>query len=79
MLGMLLMPLRARISRVVGEHRRDSSFWLIVIASILMTGLTACGSQSSVPVAHQPTTHTLTVTATSGVLSHSTILNLTVQ
>jgi hypothetical protein len=41
--------------------------------------LPACGSQSVVPVAHQPTTHTLTVTATSGALSHSTTLNLTVQ
>jgi trimeric autotransporter adhesin len=43
-----------------------------------MAGLSGCGSSSGFFAQHQQT-YTITITATSGTLSHSTTVELTVQ
>ena len=72
----MVLPL-GRIRRATGKHGLILCLSLLAFAGTSLIGLTGCGS-SSAPV-RQPTAYTLTVTATSGTLSHSTTLTLTVQ
>lgn len=75
MLGMLLLPFGGKIRRAAGKHRRTVRLLLLFLAATSLVGITACGALRG----PQPETYTLTVTALSGSLSHSTTLMLTVQ
>ena len=81
-LGLLLLPLAALRRRGVQLFRRN--MWLILLAAIgavTVAGLSSCAGHASNGSggAAAPQTYTLTVTATSGTLSNSTALTLTVQ
>ena len=76
LLGALVLPL-GRIRRATGKHGLTLCSILLAFAGTSVIGLTGCGS-SPTPV-RQPTAYTLTVTATSGPVSHSITLGLTVQ
>jgi len=70
--GILLLPFAVRVRRV---KRLSLLMMLVVMAT--MTGLSSCGSSGF--FAPQQQTYTVIVTATSGPLSHSTTLTLTVK
>jgi hypothetical protein len=78
MLG-LLLPFAGKIGRPVGKSNRLIVLFLLAISSISVVGLTSCGGKNTGFLGNAQTNYTLTVTATSGALSHSTTLNLTVQ
>ena len=80
-LGMLLLPFAGGIRRSSKRLRR-LTFILILLAGIGgVATLTGCGGGSSGGGGggSQPQTYNITVTATSGTLSHTTIVTLTVQ
>jgi hypothetical protein len=78
MLG-LLLPLAGKIRRPTGKGGRWILLSLLALSSISVLGLTSCGGKNTGFLGSSQTSYTLTVTATSGALSHSTTLNLTVQ
>jgi hypothetical protein len=57
--------------------------FLIALSLTLAAGVTGCGGSSSSGSSPTPSTtpkgYLLTITATSGSLSHSTVVNLTVE
>ncbi|MGA8428558.1 MAG: Ig-like domain repeat protein [Candidatus Sulfotelmatobacter sp.] len=79
MLGMLFLPFAGKIRRSAGKHGRLALLLLLSLCGISLIGLTGCGSKDSGFLGNPQTNYTLTVTATSGALSHSTTLTLTVQ
>jgi hypothetical protein len=74
MLAMLL-PLRGKIRQAAGKCGRSAYVLLLILAGTLLAGLLGCGGVSSAA----PNIYTMTVTATSGTLSHSTTLTLQVK
>ena len=76
LLGMLVLPFSGRIRRSADKHGRTLCLLLLALAGSSLIGLAGCGTQSS---SHPPRSYTLTVTATSGALSHATTLTLTVK
>jgi sugar lactone lactonase YvrE len=79
LLGALLLPL-AGICR---RKRRGLRQWLAILvllggSSILLAGLSSCGMQNGF-LGQAPTQYTIHVTATSGALTHTTQVSLTVQ
>jgi len=78
-LGLLLLPLagmRRRLRKTLG--RTIFTLLLLVAGASAMAGLSGCGTNSG--FFGQPSqTYTMTVTATSGTLSHSTSVTLTIQ
>jgi hypothetical protein len=79
-LGLLLLPFAGRLRRT--GRRWKGTAWLVVAlaGAALAAGLTGCGGSSSSNTSPPPPqSYTLTITATSGSLSHSTTVNLTVQ
>jgi trimeric autotransporter adhesin len=79
-LGFLLLPLAAMRRRRLGKTlgRTIFTLFLLVAGASAMAGLSGCGAKSG--FFGQPSqTYTMTVTATSGSLSHSTSVTLTVQ
>lgn len=78
MLG-LLLPFAGKIRRPTGKAARWILLSLLVLSSLSIVGLTSCGGKNTGFLGNPQTSYTLTVTATSGALSHSTTLNLTVQ
>ncbi|HEY6768832.1 MAG TPA: Ig-like domain repeat protein [Candidatus Sulfotelmatobacter sp.] len=79
MAGMLLLPLAVRIRRFASKGSWIGILLVLAIIGTSVTGFTGCGAKSSGFLGNQQTTYTLTLTATSGNLSHSTTLKLTVQ
>jgi hypothetical protein len=78
MAGMLLLPFGGKIRRAAGNRRRTVRLLLLFLATASLAGIMACGGNST-STGSQPPTYTLTVAGTSGTLSHSTTLTLTVQ
>jgi hypothetical protein len=78
-LGMLLLPFSRKIRRPAGKRGAFLLLLLLTTIGISLLGSTGCGTTSSGFIGQRPTSYVLTVTATSGSLSHSTTLNLTVQ
>jgi hypothetical protein len=78
MLGMLLLPFAGKIRR---SARKQCLLSLLLLASLgtSLLALSGCGSKNTGFLGSPQTSYVLTVTATSGNLSHSTTLNLTVQ
>src|SRR5208282_728283 len=72
MLGMLLLPFGGRIRRAAGKRGRSACPLLLAVAGVSLIGLVGCASKTSGFFGSPQTSYTLTVTATSGALSHST-------
>jgi hypothetical protein len=78
--GMFLLPFGRRLRRSAGRAGRFAGLLLLMLAATCAAlGLTACGGGGNGYFGQQVQNYTLTVTATSGALSHSTTVNLTVQ
>jgi sugar lactone lactonase YvrE len=79
LLGLLLLPLagvRRRLGKTLG--RTIFTLLLLLAGASAMAGLSGCGANSG--FFGQPSqTYTMTVTATSGSLSHATTVTLTLQ
>ena len=78
-LGGILLPFSRRMRRPAGKRGAFLLLLLLTMIGISLLGSTGCGTTSSGFIGQRPTAYVLTVTATSGSLSHSTTLNLTVQ
>jgi hypothetical protein len=78
-LALLLLPLASRLRRGSKRIRRGISVLLLAIAGMAaMAGLSGCGAISG-SLGQTAQTYTVTVTGTSGALSHSTTITLTVE
>ncbi len=79
-LALLLLPFAGSMRRTGNKLRRTMSVLLLLLVAIGATiGLSGCGSSGSGFFAQAPQTYTLTVTGTSGTLSRSTNITLTVE
>ena len=78
--GFVLLPFGSRMRRRAGGGGRVVGLTLLLLAaSCAALGLSACGGGGNGFFGQQVQNYTLTVTATSGALSHSATVNLTVQ
>jgi hypothetical protein len=77
--GFLLLPFGGKLGRAAGKRVRRSGLWLVLLLAGLsaIAMLAGCGAVNTGYSAER--NYTITVTATSGTLSHSTNFNLTVQ
>ncbi len=75
LLGLLVLPFGIECRRLLRKRVLFAALLLILLASA--GAILACGNSSR--PASQPTDYTLTVTATSGNITHSTALTLTMQ
>jgi hypothetical protein len=79
-LAFLLLPFAGRLRRATKKLRRAMSVLLLLLAAVVAPiGLNGCGSSGSGFFAQPQQTYTLTVTGTSGTLSRSTNITLTVE
>jgi hypothetical protein len=77
--GLLLMPFVGRLRRTGKRLGRSVSLLLLLAVGIAtMAGMSGCGAKSGFFVQSQKT-YTVLMTATSGTLSHSTTVTLTVK
>jgi Bacterial Ig-like domain (group 3)/FG-GAP-like repeat len=80
MLGMLLLPFVTMTQNTARKRRRVGHLLFLVLAAASLAGFAGCGSPPNAPTPPpQKKSYTLTVSATSGALKHSTTLGLTVQ
>ena len=78
-LALLLLPVAGRMRKAGRRFNRVLSVLLLLIAGLAaMAGLSGCGSGTGF-YGQQQTSYTVTLTATSGALSHSTTVTLTVE
>ena len=75
LLAMLVVPFAVHRGHLSNKRRL---FVLLLIALVSNGAIVACGGRASAPPV-QTTSYTLTVTATSGSVSHSTTLTLIVR
>jgi hypothetical protein len=79
-LALLLLPFAGRMRRAGKKVSRAITILLLLVAAMTATiGLNGCGASGSGFFAQAPKTYTLTVTGTSGTLSRTTSLTLTVE
>lgn len=79
-LGSLVLPLLGLRRARKGWMKRGLLVALLVMGGLVgVTALTGCGTSSTVGNSFQPKSYTLTVTATSASVTHSTTVNLTVN
>ncbi len=76
MFGMLLLPMA-----LVGGGARHAALRIVLLTATLVSAgaFLSCGGQNTAPPGPQAHTYNITVTATSGALTRSTTLTLTVQ
>ncbi|HEX2999662.1 MAG TPA: hypothetical protein VHR86_05440, partial [Armatimonadota bacterium] len=77
--GVLILPFSGKLGRAAGRRARRNGLWLaLALVSLAgMMGLAGCGAMNS---GYQAERHySITVTATSGSVSHSTIINVVVR
>ena len=67
-----------KLRRAVRAQMKSSGLMLVMLAVLMVAGMTACGSGSGF-FSQAPQTYPMTLTGTSGALHHSVTLNLTVQ
>ena len=77
LLGILLLPFSERMSRLLAKRACTITVLPVALALTALGALAGCNSGST--PTHQPVNCTLTVIATSGTLTHSTALTLTVR
>jgi len=77
MLGVFLLPLGGKMRPAAGTRARASWLVLLVLAGTSLVALAGCGGLKTGYAGS--TNYTLTITGTSGMLSHSTTVKLTVQ
>lgn len=82
-ISLLLLPYAGKLRRSrkrLGQLIISALLWLCVGSIAMLTGCGGSeGASNSSKTGSQPQTYTMTVTATSGALSHSTTVTLTVQ
>jgi hypothetical protein len=78
-LGMLLLPFSYSVRKAAGKLSRMAAMLLLLVASVAgVAGLSGCGSSTGF-FAQAPHTYNVEVVATSGTLTHSTTVTLTVR
>jgi hypothetical protein len=79
--GMFMLPFGRRMRRSAGRAGRFAALMLLLMVAACATlGLTACGSGAATGYyGQQVKNYTVTITATSGALSHTTTVTFTVQ
>jgi len=79
-LAMLFLPFTRRMRRAGKRLARMMSLLLLLVAGMAAaTGLNACGGTTTGFFGEAPKTYTISVTGTSGPLSHSTTVTLTIE
>jgi hypothetical protein len=77
--GTLLLPFGGMLLRGKRMARKKSMLLLLTVVLGAMFGLSSCGTSGFFAPTSQQQTYIITVTATSGTLSHATTLTLTVK
>jgi hypothetical protein len=79
MFGMFLLPFGGIVRRAANRQGRKLKLLSLALGVVVLMGLSGCGSRDSGFFASPQKNYTITVTATSGSISHATTLTLTVR
>ena len=79
-LALLLLPFAGRLRKNSKRLSRILTILVLVVAGITASiGMTGCGAGAGGFFGQSPQTYTVTITGTSGTLSHSTTFTLTIE